>query len=89
MLPNSVAADSQLLAVHAPGIDAPELLDAFTGKQKCGVVLVTKAARNALEWDGPENAPTPEQVAERLRPHIGRTPFGELHNVEIGVRHAN
>ena len=37
----------------------------------------------ALYWDGPANAPTPERVANKLRQHIGAR-IGDLHGLEIG-----
>ncbi len=69
------------------GAAVPELVDARTGTVKNGVLVVMEQAgtqqREVLEWDGPANAPTPEQVTERLRPHTG-TRIGGLGEVEIG-----
>jgi hypothetical protein len=69
------------------GATEPELVDARTGAVKSGVVVVMEQAgerqREVMEWDGPEKAPTPEQVAQRLQAHRG-TLIGKLGEVEIG-----
>ena len=45
----------------------------------------SKSDIGILEWDGPANAPTPEQVGEKLQPFI-RKRLVELGDAEIGER---
>ena len=39
----------------------------------------------AILWDGPPNAPTADEVAERLTSHVGKA-IRDLYDVEIGER---